>query len=78
VCPAEGGEANQLATEVDAHLLESDCASGVAAHLHDLFERWREGVGCVSNEDAARRYSWPEQARRLEQVLMAAVRSSKR
>jgi glycosyltransferase involved in cell wall biosynthesis len=76
VCPAEGGEANQLATEVDAHLLESDSASGVAAHLHDLFERWREDAGSVGHDDAARRYSWPEQTRRLEQVLMAAVRSN--
>ena len=77
VCSAEGGEANQLAIEADVRLLEADSASGIAAHLQDLFARWCEGAGPVGHDDAARRYSWPEQTRRLEQVLMAAVRASK-
>jgi hypothetical protein len=53
------GTSQALAREVDAHLLESDSASGIAAGLQDVFERWREGAGSVAHEDAARRYSWP-------------------
>jgi glycosyltransferase involved in cell wall biosynthesis len=78
VVPGEGREEKALAQRSGSTLLEAADADQVAAALAQLHERWQtpaaNGGGDVA---AAREYSWPNQALRLNRVFEAVVRTTR-
>lgn len=78
VYPCESAESHALVKQVGGELLEPGDAKGVARALADLLARSRKGPAQahIPHSESCLQYSWPSQARLLEEVLTHVARTA--